>query len=205
MFGAIALGDSLNPFATDLTDLIGIRTDRATARSNRNSRPALVHRPRRPSFPPADRGHDRRAAAVEPAALEQHLLDLWRQRPFPPLRAIDPRRARSSADQPRQQFPAPKSANSRATAEYTRVHFSDAGTLNHHALGLTWEPRPPLRLRATIERDRPARRRSRSLGNPVIVSPDVRMFDPLTGETVDVVQITGGNPDLRPEKTKSAA
>jgi hypothetical protein len=30
----------------------------------------------------------------------------------------------------------------------------------------------------------------------------VRSFDPLTGETVDVTQITGGNPDLRPEKTR---
>jgi iron complex outermembrane recepter protein len=86
------------------------------------------------------------------------------------------------------------------TAEYARVHFSDAGTVNSHSLGLTWEPRPLIRLRAAIEQtERPAA--IQTLGSPVIVSPLVRIFDPLTGETVDVVQVTGGNPDLAPEKT----
>jgi hypothetical protein len=88
-----------------------------------------------------------------------------------------------------------------AAAEYSRVHYSDAGTISHHALGLTWEPVPPLRLGADIDvTGRPAV--IQMLGNPVIISPDVRVFDPLTGETVDVVQITGGNPDLLPEKTR---
>jgi hypothetical protein len=39
------------------------------------------------------------------------------------------------------------------------------------------------------------------LGNPIVVTSGVRTFDPLTGESVDVTQITGGNPDLEPEKT----
>jgi hypothetical protein len=59
-----------------------------------------------------------------------------------------------------------------------------------------------LRLRAEIEETgRPPS--IQTLGNPVIISPLVRAFDPLTGQTVDVVQITGGNPSLRPETTET--
>ncbi|HVM23340.1 MAG TPA: hypothetical protein VM308_08610, partial [Sphingomicrobium sp.] len=36
----------------------------------------------------------------------------------------------------------------------------------------------------------------------ITLTPDVRVFDPLTGQTVDVLQITGGNPDLKPQKTR---
>jgi hypothetical protein len=41
------------------------------------------------------------------------------------------------------------------------------------------------------------------LGNPTIVTSGVRTFDPLTGDTVDVTQITGGNPDLKTERTST--
>ena len=34
----------------------------------------------------------------------------------------------------------------RALAEFSRAHFSDAGTLDHHAFGLVWDPRPLLQL-----------------------------------------------------------
>ena len=88
-----------------------------------------------------------------------------------------------------------------ASAEYTRDHFSDAGTLNHHAFGLTWEPIHLLQLHGDIE-ETDAPPPIQILGDPVIVTPDVRVFDPLTGETVDVTQITGGNPDLLPQTTK---
>ena len=36
----------------------------------------------------------------------------------------------------------------------------------------------------------------------MVVTSGVRVFDPLTGETVDVTQITGGVSDLDPEKTR---
>ena len=88
-----------------------------------------------------------------------------------------------------------------ASVEYSRIHFSDAGSLNHHALALTWRPIQPLRLRGSIDvTGAPAP--IQSLGDPVIVTPDVRTFDPLTGETVDVTQIIGGNPSLLPQTTK---
>ena len=41
-----------------------------------------------------------------------------------------------------------------------------------------------------------------TIGSPVIITPQVRVFDALTGQTVDVTEILGGNPFLLPEETK---
>lgn len=90
----------------------------------------------------------------------------------------------------------------RATADYGIGHVSKGGTVRNHALGLVWEPVPAVRLRGAIEATRlPAD--IELLGTPVTVVPDVRIFDVLTGETVDVVQVSGGNPDLRPERNRT--
>ena len=86
-----------------------------------------------------------------------------------------------------------------ATVELGRLHFSDAGGITDYSVGLTWEPVETLRLRAAIEETgKPAP--IELLGGPVIITPETRMFDPLTGETVDVVQITGGDSQLAAEK-----
>lgn len=197
-FGAIALGDTINPFATDLTDLIGIRTDRATARSNLSLAQLSFTGPAA-NLP---------AGPIE-ATIEGRLS--WNRLRTESTFSISGGNAsfhrseqsiRGAVEVPLTSRDAnflPEIGELTATAEYSRVHFSDAGTLNNHSFGLTWEPRPPLRLRASIEQtERPAA--IQTLGNPVIVSPLVRIFDPLTGETVDVVQISGGNPDLDPEE-----
>jgi iron complex outermembrane recepter protein len=87
-----------------------------------------------------------------------------------------------------------------ATAEYTRVHYSDAGNVSNHQFGVAWEPRPVLRLSADLEKTSlPVA--VQLLGNPTIVTSGVLTFDPLTGESVNVTQITGGNPDLEPQET----
>lgn len=89
-----------------------------------------------------------------------------------------------------------------ASAEFGWASFSDAGTLNRRAFGLSWEPRPFLRLRASSERlEKPAS--LESLGDPVIATPGVRILDLLTGDTVDIVQLSGGNPDLLPEAVRT--
>jgi hypothetical protein len=91
--------------------------------------------------------------------------------------------------------------NISANAEVSQVHFSDVGTLNQHAFGLTWEPLPLLRLRASTERsDAPPS--IETIGNPVISLEGVRVFDPLTGDTVDVTRISGGNPSLAAQETR---
>jgi len=85
-----------------------------------------------------------------------------------------------------------------ATAEYQFDHFSDAGTLSHYALGLGWEPLPLLRVHGAIEHNEmPAS--VELLGSPTLETQNVFVFDPLTGNTAQVVEITGGNPSLKPE------
>jgi hypothetical protein len=86
------------------------------------------------------------------------------------------------------------------SGEYSRYHYSDAGNASNYQFGIVWEPRPILRLSADLEESSlpPI---IQFLGNPIIVTSGIRTFDPLTGDTVDVTQITGGNPDLDVEKT----
>ena len=88
-----------------------------------------------------------------------------------------------------------------ASLEYARIHYSDVGSVDHYTYAATWEPRPALRLHASVDKtDQPPP--IQTLGNPVTVTPDVRVFDPLTGQTVDVTEISGGNPFLGPQSAK---
>jgi len=199
LFGSTLLADEINPFASDLSDLILVRSDTFKSRSIADhivwsaTGPAVT-------LPAGDLQ----------ATIEGRLV--WaRQRSessFSPDSERNYRRAEQSI-RAAVDIPLTSRANNflaevgdlSATAEYSRVHFSDAGTLNNHALGLTWEPSERLRLRAEIEKfERPAS--VQLLANPTIVSPDVRVFDPLTGQTVDVVQITGGIRTLDPETSR---
>jgi len=73
------------------------------------------------------------------------------------------------------------------------------GRLQQTAFGLTWQPSPRLRFQASVDRNR-ALPDVGQLGAPVTVSENVRYFDFLTGDTVDITQISGGNPYLLPER-----
>jgi len=85
-----------------------------------------------------------------------------------------------------------------ATGEYQLDHFSDAGNLVHYALGLSWQPLTALRIHGGVEHNEmPAS--VELLGSPTLQSPNAFAFDPLTGNTVQVTEITGGNPSLKPE------
>jgi len=87
-----------------------------------------------------------------------------------------------------------------ASFEYEHSHYSDVGNVDHFTYGLTWEPLPLLRLHGTIS-NRSVPAPIQTIGSPVIITPGARVFDPLTGDTVDVTEITGGNPLLLPEET----
>jgi hypothetical protein len=195
-FASIPIGDDLNPFATDLGDLIALRSDRATARTRSSEMELTLSGP----------------VAALPAGTLQATVEgdlswdnLRSRSTFASLGARDIRRSdqslRAAVD-----IPITSRANNvlgeigdlSATAEVTAAHSSYAGTLHHDSLGLSWEPRPLLRLRASIDHTDRAPP-IEVLGNPVVITPDARVFDPLTGETVDVVQVSGGNPDLRTE------
>ena len=72
----------------------------------------------------------------------------------------------------------PQAGDLSASFEYERAHYSDIGSVNHWTYGLTWEPRPLLRLHGAINRTSvPAP--IQTIGNPVIVTPQVRVFDAL--------------------------
>ena len=73
--------------------------------------------------------------------------------------------------------------------------LSDFGTLWTIGYGANWSPIPSLRLIASVV-DQNQAPSSQQLGNPVIVTPNVRVFDYLKGVTADVTQIAGGNAAL---------
>jgi hypothetical protein len=76
--------------------------------------------------------------------------------------------------------------------------LSDFGTLTTTGYGVNWSPFKPVRLLAswTNAEDAPS---TTQLGNPVVASPNTRVFDYRTGQTVTVTTITGGNPLLTAE------
>ena len=87
-----------------------------------------------------------------------------------------------------------------ASAEYSDIHYSDLGRADRSILGMTWEPTEIVRLRGSIEHSKepPA---VELLGAATVRTPGVRLFDLLTGDTVDVLYISGGNPQLKPQTT----
>jgi hypothetical protein len=73
--------------------------------------------------------------------------------------------------------------------------LSDFGLIHSLGYGLNWTPVPQVRLIVSRTRDEAAPSVSQ-LGNPTVITPNVRVFDYVTGQTVDVTQVTGANPFL---------
>ena len=197
---SIPLPDSVNPFATPVDDLIVIRRDRFMSRNIVDASQLTLTGPvvQLPAGP--------LTATVEGRLGWNRLHTTSTTDLINPTRKFrrSEQGVRGALDIPltsRASGFGAAAGDISANAEYSLVNFSDAGTLDHYALGLTWEPVPAVRLRGAIERTEiPAI--VQLLGDPVILTPDVRTFDPLTGETVDVTQIIGGNPALKPQTTK---
>jgi hypothetical protein len=78
---------------------------------------------------------------------------------------------------------------------YAVDHLSDFGTLTSFGYGANWAPIPALRFLVSVT-DKDSAPSAQQLGNPQVVTPNVRVFDYVNGETVAVTQVTGGNPDL---------
>ncbi|MCD2315730.1 TonB-dependent receptor [Sphingomonas sp. IC-11] len=73
--------------------------------------------------------------------------------------------------------------------------LSDFGTLGAVGYGFNWRPVEAIRVigSMTYEDGAPT---IQQLGNPVIVTPNVRVFDLTTGQTVNAITLEGGNPNL---------
>jgi hypothetical protein len=79
------------------------------------------------------------------------------------------------------------------------AHLSDFGTLTTLGAGANWTPVDRLSFITSWTREE-GPPTINQLGDPVLVTPDTRMFDFVTGETVLVTSITGGNPDLQSDR-----
>jgi len=72
---------------------------------------------------------------------------------------------------------------------------SDFGTLTTFGYGVHWTPITGLSILASHLHDQAAPSQAQ-LGAPRLLTPGVRIFDFAAGRTVDVVQVSGGNPAL---------
>ena len=80
-----------------------------------------------------------------------------------------------------------------ANAEVEQL--SDFGTLVTYGYGANWSPVDGLRMLASFTEEEGAPS-AQQLGNPVVVTPNVRVFDFVRGETVEITRTDGGNPGL---------
>ena len=83
------------------------------------------------------------------------------------------------------------SANLNAEVE----RLSDFGTLRTIGYGLNWSPIAQISIIASFT-DEDGAPSIQQLGDPAIQTPNVRVFDFVRRETLDVTAIQGGNPDL---------
>jgi hypothetical protein len=74
-------------------------------------------------------------------------------------------------------------------------HFSDFGTLRTLGGGFNWEPIDEIRVLFSYT-DEDGAPSMQQLGDPVLLTPGVRVFDFVRGETVDISRLEGGNPNL---------
>jgi hypothetical protein len=86
-----------------------------------------------------------------------------------------------------------------ASGELSRQHVSGFGSFSNHSLSMLWRPVDALTLTGSIGRSSSAPPVA-SLDEPRLETPNVRYFDPLRGETVDVTRITGGTLALRSQR-----
>ena len=77
--------------------------------------------------------------------------------------------------------------------------LSDFGTLTTRGYGANWQPIQGVRFIASVtdQGDAPS---ATQLANPIVVTPNVRVFDYVKGETVNVTSTSGGNPFLNADK-----
>jgi hypothetical protein len=80
-------------------------------------------------------------------------------------------------------------------ANMEQDQLSDFGGLTTVGFGVNWSPVSRLDLIASVT-DEDAAPTMQQLGDPVLLSPNARVFDFTRGETVEVARLDGGNPLL---------
>jgi hypothetical protein len=196
------LSDPLrNPFASDLSDLIPLASNStASTASTTNLQLLLMGRP---VDLPAGPMHVTVSAAWNESTLWGSSSN------FDSIESQSSRRTQYRQDVTAE---LPLTSRSRHSFEslgdlslnlgYGVSEASDVGTLHHSSIGLLWTPLDWLQL--TVGRNEVERAPSLlQLAAPESVTSGLRYFDVLTGETVDVTAVTGGNPNLLPERERT--
>ena len=80
-------------------------------------------------------------------------------------------------------------------------HLSDFGTLVVLDGGFTWKQSPGIRVTASYTREEGAPSISQ-LGDALTSTPNRRLFDFATGQTISATQVSGGNPNLRADERR---
>lgn len=75
-------------------------------------------------------------------------------------------------------------------------HLSDFGTLVAYGYGFNWSVIDGVRFIGSVAHREEAPSAAQ-LGNPQVLTPNTRVFDYVTGQTVNVTTLSGGNPLLR--------
>jgi iron complex outermembrane recepter protein len=73
--------------------------------------------------------------------------------------------------------------------------LSDFGSLYTYGYGLNWSPIDAVRIIGSVA-DQDEAPSAQQLGNPIVTTPNVRVFDYVAGTTATVTTVTGGNPFL---------
>ena len=81
--------------------------------------------------------------------------------------------------------------------------LSDFGTLTTYGYGANWAPLDAVRVIASVT-EQDGAPSPQQLGNPVVITPNVRLFDYVTGTTATVTTVSGGNPGLLGFSTHTA-
>jgi hypothetical protein len=82
------------------------------------------------------------------------------------------------------------------------TQVSDYGSLATFGYGLNWRPRDGITVIAAMNQDRSAPTVA-NLGDPTVTTSNQRIYDYVTGQTVLVTAITGGNPNLKADDRRS--
>lgn len=80
-------------------------------------------------------------------------------------------------------------------------NLSDFGALTRFGGGVTWRPVQALQIIASYSQEEGAPS-IQQLGNPLIATPNVRVFDFVNGETVEITRLDGGNPQLAADRRR---
>ena len=89
-----------------------------------------------------------------------------------------------------------------AGIEWTYSHTTRVGALTSATWSLQWQPAVWLRFAGSITTGRTPPGMELT-SDPILATPGVRYLDPLRGEAIDVVALTGGNPTLLPQRGNS--